>query len=79
MGFILALNEAVQGKALDAECPQSPSVNNVVQMLNKFDEWITEIPPTEQPQRFGNKSFRTWHERLQQVGASILCLKIIKI
>ncbi|KAG5334370.1 PTPA phosphatase, partial [Acromyrmex charruanus] len=35
-------------------------------MLNRFDEWITEIPPTEQPQRFGNKSFRTWHERLQQ-------------
>ncbi|EZA62420.1 hypothetical protein DMN91_003427 [Ooceraea biroi] len=66
LGFILALNGAVQGKALDAECPQSDIVNSVVQMLNKFDEWITEIPPTEQPQRFGNKSFRIWHERLQQ-------------
>lgn len=66
LGFILALNEAVQGKALDAEYPQSPLVDNVVQMLNKFDEWITEIPPTEQPQRFGNKSFRIWHERLEQ-------------
>ncbi|XP_024878307.1 serine/threonine-protein phosphatase 2A activator-like [Temnothorax curvispinosus] len=66
LGFILALNGAVQGTALDAQCPQSLVINNVVQMLNKFDEWITEIPPTEQPQRFGNKSFRTWHERLQQ-------------
>lgn len=81
MGFILALNEAVQGKALDAECPQSPLVDNVVQMLNKFDEWITEIPPTEQPQRFGNKSFRIWHERLEQVCVctSVFYLKIIKI
>jgi len=81
LGFILALNEAVQGKALDAECPQSPLVDNVVQMLNKFDEWITEIPPTEQPQRFGNKSFRIWHERLEQVCVctSVFYLKIIKI
>lgn len=81
MGFILALNEAVQGKALDAECPQSSLVDNVVQMLNKFDEWITEIPPTEQPQRFGNKSFRIWHERLQQVcvNISVFYLKIIKL
>lgn len=67
MGFILALNEAVKEKPLDYQCPQSASVDNVIQMLSKFDEWITEIPPTEQPQRFGNKSFRIWHERLQQV------------
>jgi serine/threonine-protein phosphatase 2A activator len=67
LGFILAMNDAVQGQALDAQCPQSLAIGSVIQMLNKFDEWITEIPPTEQPQRFGNKSFRTWHERLQQV------------
>ncbi|XP_012233287.1 serine/threonine-protein phosphatase 2A activator-like [Linepithema humile] len=72
LGFILALNEAVQGKTLDTECVQSPILTNVIQMLNKFDEWITEIPPTEQPQRFGNKSFRTWHEKLQQNAAEEL-------
>ncbi|XP_017886095.1 serine/threonine-protein phosphatase 2A activator-like [Ceratina calcarata] len=68
LGFILALNEAVQGKALNVECPPSPIIENVVQMLNEFDEWISQIPPTEQPQRFGNKSFKIWHERLQQNG-----------
>lgn len=72
LGFILALNEAVQGKALDTQCVQSPILVNVIQMLNKFDEWITEIPPTEQPQRFGNKSFRIWHEKLQQNAAEEL-------
>lgn len=72
LGFILALNESVQGKALDVECPQSPAIGNVIKMLNEFDEWITQIPPTEQPQRFGNKSFRIWHERLQQNGITKL-------
>ncbi|XP_026295668.1 serine/threonine-protein phosphatase 2A activator isoform X3 [Apis mellifera] len=72
LGFILALNESVQGKALDVECSQSPAIGNVIKMLNEFDEWITQIPPTEQPQRFGNKSFRIWHERLQQNGITKL-------
>lgn len=79
MGFILALNESVQGKALDVECPQSPAIGNVIKMLNEFDEWITQIPPTEQPQRFGNKSFRIWHERLQQVNIIYFYMKIFKI
>ncbi|KAG7196659.1 hypothetical protein KM043_015996 [Ampulex compressa] len=68
LGFILALNEAVQGKALNVKCSETPVITNIIKMLEKFDDWITQIPPTEQPQRFGNKSFRTWHERLQQNG-----------
>ena len=68
LGFVLALNEAIQGKPLNVECSQSPVINDVIGMLNEFDEWITQIPPTEQPQRFGNKSFRIWHERLKENG-----------
>lgn len=67
MGFILALNEATKGKSLDAECPQGEQVKKTVTMLDKFDQWLTEIPPTEQPQRFGNKSFREWYKRLEEV------------
>jgi len=26
------------------------------------------IPPTEQPQRFGNKSFRVWYQKLKDVS-----------
>ncbi|KAH0563955.1 serine/threonine-protein phosphatase 2A activator-like isoform X2 [Cotesia glomerata] len=68
LGFILALNEAVQGKALNAECTQGDAVKKTVTMLDTFDQWLTEIPPTEQPQRFGNKSFREWFKRLQELG-----------
>ncbi|XP_011314342.1 serine/threonine-protein phosphatase 2A activator, partial [Fopius arisanus] len=64
LGFILALNEAVQGKAANSKYPASQTLLNTVAMLNIFDQWLTEIPPTDQPQRFGNKSFRDWHGRL---------------
>lgn len=75
----MALNESVQGKTLNVECTQSPIIANVVQMLNEFDEWITQIPPTEQPQRFGNKSFRVWHEKLQQVNIHYFYIDIFRV
>lgn len=68
----MAINEAVKGKATDSSCPCSESANKIVEMLYKFDKWIDEIPPTDQPQRFGNKSFRLWHERLQNVEQNFL-------
>lgn len=63
----MAINDAVQGKPLDVESSQSPAVIKTIAMLNKLDDWITLIPPTEQPQRFGNKSFRVWNEKLMEV------------
>lgn len=68
LGFLLALNEAVQGQSSDAECSQSSVVVSTVEMLKKFDEWIDAIPPADQPQRFGNKSFRVWHAKLLENG-----------
>ncbi|XP_012266716.2 serine/threonine-protein phosphatase 2A activator-like [Athalia rosae] len=64
LGFLLALNESVQGKSLDVKCSESVTVNKTVNMLKIFDDWINSIPPIDQPQRFGNKSFRTWHAKL---------------
>lgn len=71
-GFILALNEAVKKQPLNAECSQSPAVLKTILMLQKFDQWVTDIPPTEQPQRFGNKSFKEWLQRLQKLGVQEL-------
>ncbi|XP_058804717.1 serine/threonine-protein phosphatase 2A activator-like [Phymastichus coffea] len=65
-GFLMAINDAVKGKAIDSNYPCSSTVDKIIQMLNKFDKWIDEIPPTEQPQRFGNQSFRLWYERLHE-------------
>ncbi|XP_014235597.1 serine/threonine-protein phosphatase 2A activator-like [Trichogramma pretiosum] len=71
-GFIMAINEAVKGKSLDSNYPCSKTVDKMINMLDNFDKWIDEIPPTEQPQRFGNKSFRTWSERLNESAADEL-------
>lgn len=43
-------------------------VEKVVKLLDCLDRWIDEILPTEQPQRFGNKSFRVWFQRLKDVS-----------
>ncbi len=32
--------------------------------LETLDKWIDEVPPVQQPMRFGNKAFRTWLERV---------------
>ena len=39
----------------------------LVTLLDTMKSWIDEIPPTDQPQRFGNKAYRTWFEKLEQV------------
>lgn len=65
------MNDAVRGKALNAESSQSAVVVKIIDLLNKFDQWLTEIPPTEQPQRFGNKSFRTWYQKIVDVSDNI--------
>ena len=40
------------------------SIKSLVEVLRQLYAWITEIPPVEQPMRFGNKAFRKWHTRL---------------
>lgn len=74
LGFVLAINEAIQGKFLNVDSPSSQVVEKVMNMLNKFDEWITQIHPVEQPQRFGNQAFRTWHTKLEESAVDELKL-----
>ena len=52
---------------MSAQYPVNDRVGQVVELLNVLDKWIDEIPPTEQPQRFGNKSFRAWYNKLKEV------------
>jgi len=37
-----------------------------------MDTWIDEIPPIDQPQRFGNKAFRTWCGKLEESANSFI-------
>ncbi|XP_063233666.1 serine/threonine-protein phosphatase 2A activator isoform X2 [Bacillus rossius redtenbacheri] len=72
VGFILAMNAAVRGKSLSCKCAVSPVTEGVVALLDKLDVWIDEVPPIEQPQRFGNKAFRTWIDKLREGALGLL-------
>lgn len=48
-------------------------IEKLVALLNTLDRWIDETPPVDQPSRFGNKAFRTWYAKLDQVSMSFTC------
>lgn len=60
-GFMLITAE------LFSPCWQT--VEKLLDLLATLDQWINETPPVDQPSRFGNKAFRTWYGKLDQVCA----------
>lgn len=62
--FVRVCGDCVEGKKNSDAADPSP----VIQLINNFLEglklWIDEIPPIQQPMRFGNKAFRDFHSRL---------------
>lgn len=66
-GFIKAMNIAVRGKSLQHQCHVSPITEGIIKLLESLDVNLTETPPIDQPQRFGNKAFKIWYEKLQEV------------
>ena len=40
-------------------------------MINEVNTWIDEIPPIQQPMRFGNKAFRIFYDRVCEVSGLI--------
>eukprot|EP00435_Cladocopium_sp_Y103_P027502 s1280_g6.t1 len=40
--------------------------------LRKNMSWIEDFPPLHQPMRFGNKAFRSWHQRLCERSEGLL-------
>lgn len=70
--FLEEVNESVVGKETDSEVHVSPIVEKMLAFLAKMSAWIDEIPPLQQPMRFGNKAFRTWVEKIEASGVSLM-------
>ncbi|EEQ99248.1 phosphotyrosyl phosphatase activator, putative [Perkinsus marinus ATCC 50983] len=65
--FLERLCTAVQGKKiLDiVDYTTAPrSVGGVMNFIGELETWLKDIPPLQQPMRFGNIAFRSWHNRL---------------
>jgi len=74
VAFVTELSESVKGIPVTEERLKnaSPFVRGLVDMLQEIEQWIEEIPPINQPMRFGNKAFCKWHARLVERGPEIL-------
>eukprot|EP01105_Mastigella_eilhardi_P007116 TRINITY_DN18567_c0_g1_i1.p1 TRINITY_DN18567_c0_g1~~TRINITY_DN18567_c0_g1_i1.p1 ORF type:complete len:327 (-),score=102.63 TRINITY_DN18567_c0_g1_i1:64-1017(-) len=64
MGFIRCLNDTVLRVPLTHDCAVGPASKAIMEQLDVLQRWVDEIPPIPGSSRFGNKAFRTWHERL---------------
>lgn len=54
------------------------TVEKLLDLLGTLDRWINETPPVDQPSRFGNKAFRTWFSKLEQVGSVFLSVPSVR-
>ncbi|GAM21031.1 hypothetical protein SAMD00019534_042060, partial [Acytostelium subglobosum LB1] len=64
LSFIQRMGDGVVGLANDAPCTVSQATESILNMLDIMSGWIDEIPPLAQPMRYGNKAYRTWHQRM---------------
>ncbi|XP_059069922.1 uncharacterized protein LOC131073651 isoform X2 [Cryptomeria japonica] len=76
LGFIVALNDSIRGHKISDPCIESPIVKAIVEVLETMSNWVDEIPPLQQPARYGNPAFRLWQERLRQEGLELV-LKLL--
>lgn len=69
VGFIMKSNEKVRGRPRSGKRTLNAKGHMIIDFLGKASDWIDDIPPQTQSQRFGNKAFRDWLARLHQHNA----------
>ncbi|XP_011070459.1 serine/threonine-protein phosphatase 2A activator [Sesamum indicum] len=64
LGFVVSLSESIKSRKLSHPCHLSSTVETLVTILQKLVDYVDEIPPAPQTARYGNVSYRVWHERM---------------
>lgn len=72
IGFINSISNSVQGIKNTVYLEQIPVVQNLLKLFEKLSTMVDETPPIDQPQRFGNKAYRDWFEKLKTNAADLL-------
>lgn len=73
IGFINAISQSIQGKKLTMKLDPSPVPDNLVRIFEvDLSKLLEETPPTDQPQRFGNKAYRDWFEKMKDASMDLL-------
>ncbi|KAF9940495.1 hypothetical protein BGZ67_007465 [Mortierella alpina] len=85
VSYILALNAAVLNRKVSDPLPEtlnsqrhvlrapqhSQPVNKILTLLETLDDWISLVPPKNDPQRFGNLAFRDYIHLFEEKAASL--------
>lgn len=74
--FISAISQALVGKGNSTPCHVSPVLSRLLSFLGEMGAWVDALPPLAQPMRYGNRAFRSWHERLIR-EASRMCHSLL--
>ncbi|MCO5560214.1 hypothetical protein L7F22_013824 [Adiantum nelumboides] len=72
LGFVASLSQSIKGHKLSDYCSESLVVRTLAHILDLMIEWVDDIPPLQQPARYGNPAFRDWQARLQEQGPSFV-------
>ncbi|XP_075151795.1 phosphotyrosyl phosphatase activator isoform X2 [Haematobia irritans] len=87
IGFINGISTAIQGKRISDDIYVSREMQKLLEIFDKLNKLLDETPPTDQPQRFGNKSFRLWSRKMNHDIFGILkdcvpsekCLLVVEL
>lgn len=63
--FINSVSQSIQGRRCSDQLPQSARVDRILEIFDKFDVLVSDTPPIDQPQRFGNQAFRDCFAKLK--------------
>lgn len=71
LGFVAALSHSIRSRKLSDPCHCSDFVLSLVHLLQTLLDRVREIPPAPQTSRYGNLSYRTWHEQVADSAADL--------
>lgn len=79
LDFICALQKSVESKSKkDTPFPDNQAIKGLNNVLVDLQQLINDTPPFDEPQRYGNKAFKLWHEKLQS-NYKDLIVKVIDL
>eukprot|EP01029_Cantina_marsupialis_P022043 TRINITY_DN53598_c0_g1_i1.p1 TRINITY_DN53598_c0_g1~~TRINITY_DN53598_c0_g1_i1.p1 ORF type:complete len:388 (+),score=101.34 TRINITY_DN53598_c0_g1_i1:41-1204(+) len=74
VAFIGQLSTSVQSRGNEFPALEhcSEPVKKLVEILDKLIALVDEVPLLDQPMRFGNKAYRTWHKKMEEMLPDLL-------
>jgi len=65
------LQASIASKKISAT-KENPKFAKLAEFLDNCGKWVDETPPVKQQMRFGNKAFRTWHDKVKEALDKVL-------